>query len=58
MRISFSYLFLVEGERSFIDEEWSVVREVHGEIVGLPIMEGNPENIGENGTGYHIEIVQ
>ena len=32
--MSFSYLYMMEGERIFIDEEWSVVRNDHNEIIG------------------------
>ena len=29
-----SYLYMMEGERPFIDGEWSVVQEDHDKIVG------------------------
>ena len=47
---------MVEGERPFIDGEWSVMREDHGVIIGQPSIEGVSEDIEVKTGGCPMEI--
>ena len=57
MKIKFFVPFLVEGERPFIDREWSAVRQDHGEIIRQLSMEGDPTDIEEKSEGCHMEVI-
>ena len=53
----FSYLFMVEGERPFINKKWSDVQENHGEIIGQLSIERDLEDIGDKRERHHMKIV-
>ena len=46
---------MVEGEQTFIDEEWKAVQEDHSVIIGRPNMKGVAENLGVKLGECHLE---
>ena len=49
--------FLVEGERHFIDEKFTVVRENRGIIIGLPNKEAVTKDRSITGGECQMEVV-
>ena len=46
---------MVEGEQTFIDGEWRVVRKDHGVILEQPNMEGGAEDLRVKLGECHME---